>query len=167
MDKQVIVFRKRFVGILDLCLSVLGSDALVCNFFSIRDNYGQVISLDIEFAAANEVEQALWKTVLYKQIEELRKLLRQYTSESKSEDTTISSSSPPSSSTDSNLQKNNIEKAERFLSLLFSPLFFFFFFFFLFLFFPSSHLNRFCTCSGFASISETFFEKQNSFMSKC
>ena len=44
---------------------------------TIRHHYRQVIYLDLAFAAENEVEPALWKYVFYKQIEELRKLLRQ------------------------------------------------------------------------------------------
>ena len=43
---------------------------------TIRHHYRQVIYLDLAFAAENEVEQALWKYVFYKQIEELRKLLK-------------------------------------------------------------------------------------------
>ena len=45
---------------------------------TIRHHYRQVIYLDLAFAAENEVEPCLWKYVFYKQIEELRKLLRQF-----------------------------------------------------------------------------------------
>ena len=38
----------------------------------------QVIYLDLAFAAENDVEPCLWKYVFYKQIEELRRLLRQF-----------------------------------------------------------------------------------------
>lgn len=46
---------------------------------SIRDRYLKVMYTDLAFAVENDVEQNLWKFVFYKQIEELRRLLRQST----------------------------------------------------------------------------------------
>lgn len=44
--------------------------------FRIRDNYEQVLFLDLVFAQTKDIDQLLWKCVFYKAIEEFRKIIQ-------------------------------------------------------------------------------------------
>jgi hypothetical protein len=43
----------------------------------LRDSYEALLFLDLNFAAANDVEQVLWKSVFYKPIEEFRSRVKE------------------------------------------------------------------------------------------
>lgn len=45
---------------------------------NIREHYKKILYKDQLFSVGNDIEQNLWKTVFYKQIEELRKMLKMY-----------------------------------------------------------------------------------------